>query len=51
LSTLIAALNAEITETTDPETRTTLQRVRDGLLGAAQNIALKVIEQKIEGAL
>jgi hypothetical protein len=51
LSTLVAALNTEITETADPDRRTTLQRVRDGLLGAAQDIALKVIEQKIEGSL
>jgi hypothetical protein len=51
LSTLVAALNTEITETADPDRRTTLRRVRDGLLGAAQDIALKVIEQKIEGSL
>jgi hypothetical protein len=51
LSTLVAALNTEITETADPDRRPTLQRVRDGLLGAAQEIKLKVIEQKIEGSL
>jgi hypothetical protein len=33
------------------ESATPHQRVRDGLLGAAQDIALKVIEQKIERSL
>jgi hypothetical protein len=51
LARLVEALTAEIDGTPDEEERTKLVRVRDGLLGAAQDIALKVLEKKIEGTL
>ena len=49
LPRLVEALTAEIDQTSDEDQRTKLVRVRDGLLGAAQDIALKALEKKIEG--
>jgi hypothetical protein len=51
LARLVEALTTEIDNTSDEDKRTRLVRVRDGLLGAAQDIALKVLEKKIEGTL
>lgn len=50
LDDLTAALDAEIDRTGDSEKRSKLIAVRDGLVGAAQNIAIAWVEKKIAAA-
>ena len=49
LNELVAALDSEIAGTAEGERRSKLVQVRDGLLGAAQQIAIAYLEKKIEG--
>ena len=50
LSGLVEALSAEIDRTPDAARRSILVQVRDGLVGAARDIALAYIEKKIGAA-
>lgn len=50
LTGLVDALTAEIDRTPDPERRSVLMQVRDGLVGAARDIAIAYIEKKIGAA-
>lgn len=50
LDELVAALDSEIDRTTDPEKRSKLRAVRDGLVGAARDIAIAYIEKKVGAA-
>jgi hypothetical protein len=50
LNELVAALDSEIDRTTDPEKQSKLRGVRDGLVGAARDIAIAYIEKKIGAA-
>jgi hypothetical protein len=47
LSELVAAIDTELNRTSDPVKKSTLRAVRDGLTGAAQQIAITYIEKKI----
>lgn len=47
LNELVAAIDTEINRTPDPDRKSKLQAVRDGLTGAAQQIAIAYIEKKI----
>ena len=49
LSGLVAAIDEELNHTTDLERRSRLMRVRDGLLGAARDVALAYFEKKVVG--
>ena len=46
---LVTELSREITTTTDTETRSALVRVRDGLRGAARDVAVAWAEKKVGG--
>jgi hypothetical protein len=47
LNELVAALDSEIAQTQDTEKRSKLVAVRDGLVGAARDIAIAYLEKKI----
>jgi hypothetical protein len=47
LDQLVAALDQAIESTSDPEQRSRLVKVRDGLLGAARDVALAYFEKKV----
>jgi hypothetical protein len=47
LDELVTALDKEIERTTDETKRTALTRVRDGLLGAARDVALAYLEKRL----
>jgi hypothetical protein len=49
LQGLVRALDTEIEHTSDPDRRSTLKRVRSGLLGAARDVALAYLEKKVMG--
>ena len=49
LDELVAALDHEIARTPDEEKRSKLSRVRDGLLGAARDVAIAYFEKKVAG--
>jgi hypothetical protein len=46
---LVVALDAEISATPDPERRSKLLSVRDGLVGAARDVAIAWAEKKMLG--
>lgn len=50
LNELVAAVDSEIDRTTDPEKQSKLRAVRDGLVGAARDIAIAYIEKKVGAA-
>lgn len=50
LNELVAAIDTEVDRTSDPDKKSTLKAVRDGLTGAAQQIAIAYIEKKIGAA-
>lgn len=50
LNELVAALNSEIDRTTDPDKQSKLRAVREGLVGAARDIAIGYIEKKVRAA-